>query len=277
MDLVVDVRAADVLRGLGLAEKRVEYAVVNAVNKTIKLAQSEERLAVRAGFTVRKPEFMLRQAAVIRGRAGGSGFASVKDRRFEARMQVGEKPRLLLSKFEEGGRRTPFKGKHVAVPIPGGPARPSERQSVPEAFTFKGMAFVKSKRAGRGRMVKGKTAAHQAGQRAGTRRGASRAGSADTRFRSSRTRAGKTQWKGARRTFILDHTRNAPYGGVFQRVGPGRDDIRLVWSFAAALDIRPTLKFVERARKVSARAFPPALLAEISATIKFAFGRTGTL
>lgn len=255
MDLEVSVRAADVLRGLGLAEKRTQYAVVNALNKTIKLVQERQRSRVRGQFTVRKPDFLLRQAAVIKGRAGGSGFASVKEGRLEARVMVGERPRLLLGRFEAGGTRGAFKGKNVAVPLRGGPARPTKRSAVPEPFTFKGLRFVKGqRRSGGSRRVKGAAG-----------------------FRAVRGKKGTIQWKGERRTFILPRSARAPEGGVFQRIGPGRDDVRMIYSFVREVRIAPVLKFVETARRTASAAFPPALLAEISATIKHAFGRTGTL
>jgi hypothetical protein len=244
MELLVSVDSAEVLRGLGMAPARVKYAVVNALNKTIRLGQERVRARARGGrFILRKPDFVLRQVAVIRGRNGGSGFASVRDERFEARMAVGEKPRLLLSSFEEGGERRPFKGKNVAVPLPGGPARPSERASVPEAFTFKALRFTKGPRVAGGSP------------------------------RARRQRGAPARWRGAQRTFILTRTRNAPHGGVFQRVGPGRSDVRMVYSFSAGVRIPRTLGFVDTARRASA-AFQPALVAEIASSIKFAFGRS---
>lgn len=242
MELAVSVRATDVLRGLGLAEKRVQYAVVNALNKSIRLVQEQERARVQRAFTVRKPDFLLRQAALIKGRSGGSGFASVKEGRFEARIMVGERPRLLLGRFEEGGQRGAFKGKNVAVPLRGTPARPTERSAVPEAFTFKGLHFTKRGKPGR-----------------------------------RKKRGAAVQWQGQHRTFILSHSARAPEGGVFQRIGPGRDDVRMLYSFVREVRLQPVLKFVDTARRVASRAFPPALVAEIAASIKYAFGRTGTL
>lgn len=134
MDLVVDVRAARVLQGLAMSKKACDFAIVNALNSTAKLIQARERARVRSKFVVRRREFIERQAAVIRQAQGGSGFASVRDQRFDVRIAVGEKPRLLLPKFESGATRGPFTAgaRNVAVPEA---ARPNRGASVrPELF-----------------------------------------------------------------------------------------------------------------------------------------------
>jgi hypothetical protein len=149
--LSVDVRAAGVLQALRNGEKRTAFAIVNALNGTIKEVQSAERTDVLARFTVRKRDFLLRQAAVIKGAGGGSGFASATQGRFEARVAVGQKPRLLLGQFERGGARQPVKGRRAAVPLIGGPARPTFRAEVPAALTYRHLAFHR-----RGRRILGK-------------------------------------------------------------------------------------------------------------------------
>ena len=128
--LTVDVRAANVLAGLRKAEKRISYAVANALNDTVKAVQRAEREHVGRAFTVRKPEFIGREAAVIRG----ADWASAPAGRLQARVSVGQKPRLLLGEFEAGGVRRPFAGRRIAVPLTGGPARPSFASPVPAAF-----------------------------------------------------------------------------------------------------------------------------------------------
>jgi len=51
------------------------------------------------------------------------------------------KKRVLLGIFEKGGEKEPAKGKTVAVPLTGGPARPSFSQPVQEEFTFRKLRF----------------------------------------------------------------------------------------------------------------------------------------
>lgn len=58
------------------------------------------------------------------------------------------------------------------------------------------------------------------------------------------TRNDKLQWKGKQRTFEV-RTSVFPLGAVFQRFGPGRDDIRVVYSFRAPFHLKRELQFVE--------------------------------
>jgi hypothetical protein len=51
-------------------------------------------------------------------------------------------------------------------------------------------------------------------------------------------------WQGNQRTFILPHTRRAPLGGVFQRVGPKRDDVRMIYAFKQGVPLKAILAFV---------------------------------
>lgn len=127
IDLQID-SAALVLR-LQNGQRRLAYAVVNAINNTAKRIQEAERLRVEEEFAVRKKEFIRRQAAIIKP------FASVKQARAFAEIAVGQKPRLLLSAFERGAERKPFTpaARSVAEPVVGGPARPQfSAQVTPE-------------------------------------------------------------------------------------------------------------------------------------------------
>ena len=121
--------------------KRLAYAAVNAINKTAKHIQRRQREHVEKEFTIRKPEFMKRQAAIIKP------FASVKEARAYAVVAVGEKPRLLLSAFERGAERKPATpgARVVAEPVIGGPARPTFRDPVPTEFRMKRLRFDKTK------------------------------------------------------------------------------------------------------------------------------------
>jgi len=121
--------------------KRLAYAAVNAINKTAKLVQKTARERVEEEFTVRKPEFIRRQAAIIKP------FASVKDARPFATISVGQKPRLLLSLFERGAERKPATpgARYVAEPVVGGPARPSFESTVPVELRMKRLRFERTK------------------------------------------------------------------------------------------------------------------------------------
>jgi len=122
-------------------ERRLAYAAVNAINKTAKRIQAEERRQLAERFTLRKTEFMQRMAAVIKP------FASVKQGRAFAEISVGQKPKLLLSAFERGGEREPLTpgAQKVAVPVVGGPARPQFAQPVVPEFRISRLRFDRTK------------------------------------------------------------------------------------------------------------------------------------
>jgi hypothetical protein len=245
--LTVSIDAARPLAILQNGAKRTAFAIVNALNFTAKEIQKGERARVAREFTVRKREFLMREAAVIRGAVGGSGFASVPKGRFDVRIAVGQKPRLLLSGFETGEERKPFRGKNVAVPITGGPARPTFGSTVPDPFTFRGLNLRRVTSRGQQkhkRRTKVKLGAHV-------------------------TRSGKVQWKGAHRTFLLPETVKAPKGGVFQRVGPGRDDIRMVYSFAQPRRLDRRLRFIETGEAIARRVYAAALKHEVDKALAY--------
>jgi len=149
-EVFVEIRSAGVLLWLKKGEKKLAYAVANALNGTAKSIQQAQRERLARGFMLRKRDFMLRQVAVIRGEGGGSGFASVGAGRYAVRLQVGQKARLLLSEYESGGPRRAFKGKRVAIPVLGG-ARPTHAQSVPESLWVQRLALRRARRGSKSR------------------------------------------------------------------------------------------------------------------------------
>jgi hypothetical protein len=121
MQINCQIDSTELVLRLKNGQRRLAYAAVNAINNTAKRIQVAERASVKEEFTLRKPEFVLRQAAVIKP------FASVREARPFAEISVGQKPRLLLSAFERGAKREPFTpgAKRVGAPVIGGAARPA--------------------------------------------------------------------------------------------------------------------------------------------------------
>jgi hypothetical protein len=70
IDLQID--CASLVLRLENGQRRLAYVVVNAINATAKRIQATERRHIEQEFTIRKKDFVLRQAAVIKP------FASVK-------------------------------------------------------------------------------------------------------------------------------------------------------------------------------------------------------
>lgn len=74
-------------------------------------------------------------------------------------------------------------------------------------------------------------------------------------FKTRKTASGKKQIKGKMRTFILSKTPRHPMGGVYQRVGPKPEDVRMVYSFRRAFRLQAVLRFVKRAQQTYATRF----------------------
>jgi len=139
IDLQID--STKLILRLRNGQRRLAYATVNAINNTAKRIQAAERRHIEKEFTIRKKNFVLRQAAVIKP------FANVKQGRPYAEIAVGQKPRLLLSAFERGAERKPSTpaARRVAEPVIGGPARPRFNQPVTPEFRLRRLRFDRTK------------------------------------------------------------------------------------------------------------------------------------
>jgi len=126
----IDVTVDDtrLLARLRNPEKRIVFAIQNALNETAKIAQRAQQLHVQDEFTIRKPSFFFG----VPGRPGGVAakidFAKALKGKLHVDVYVDKRARLLLAYFEAGAERKPSKGARVAVPIA---ARPSPGESVP--------------------------------------------------------------------------------------------------------------------------------------------------
>ena len=138
-------------------------------------------------------------------------FASVGQGRPFVEIAVGQKSRLLLPVFEAGGVRAPFYGTKGVVAVPVTGTSARPSFTQPVPKTM----FMRS-----------------------------------LAIKARKTKAGKIQFKGKDRTFLLKSTGKHPKGGIFQRVGTGRDDIRLIYSFKPNPKLKALLKFVKTAERV---------------------------
>jgi hypothetical protein len=216
IDLRVDTSLLD--KNAKRYAKNLAYSTAQALNDTAKEAQRRIREHLRVVFHVRKAQFLDRSIKIF-------AFANVQASRPYAEIGVDNKPRFLLSLFEEGGARLPFVGRNVAVPVIGQAARPSVDDSVRPDLTFQALNFRKGPVTQAGRAV---LAARKA-----------------VKNRKRKLAGSYYVWQGQQRTFILAASRRAPLGGVFQRTGPKRDDIRLIYSFRSSVRVSAALEFVQ--------------------------------
>lgn len=238
MKINADLHAKALILRLQNGERRLGYAAVKAINNTLKKVQQAQRSRLHREFTVRKVKFMERQIAIIKP------WANVRHGRPYGEVSVGDKKRLLLERFESGGLRRPVKGKRVAVPVTGGPARPSFKHAVKTEFIF---TRLRLRRPGKAR---GRTST------------------------SANLKPAAVGRKGQQRTFMLLSTAKHPLGGVFQRVGPGQDDIRMVYSFRPPMRLRARLRWLRTAKAVAAQWFTEYFEREATAAVAHARGRT---
>lgn len=270
MKFEVDVKDASALLILRNGGRKMAFAVVKALNDTIKEVQRVQRVNVKDKFTIRNSQFIERQIGVIKAADGGRGFANVARGQYSAHIQIGQKQRLLLSSYERGADRMAAmiesgyqpKGRRAAQPITGTPARPSQQSKVPESFTVKGLRFIKSQ----SKENIGSFRSDFVGSKYKSRRKKSLFGTGDVQFK----RNGGTQWKGEHRTFILEFSKKNPQGGIYQRVGPEKDDIRLIYNFAYRQRITPRLKFIDQATETTHRSFKKYLRQHTEQAFRFA-------
>jgi hypothetical protein len=192
--------------------KRLGYNTALALNETAKAVQLEERANLDRKFTIRKPAFMYRLIKIFT-------FASARQGRPYAEIGIDPtKSRVLLGLFEKGGEKAPAVGKNVAVPLTGGPARPSFPQSVAAAFRFTALRL------------------HPRGKRR------------PLRFHpSALASAIAPQYIGAQRSFQI------PKVGIFQRIASG---IRAVYLYVRRPRVDARLDFYEVAKRAVTKEWP---------------------
>jgi hypothetical protein len=228
IDVKVDTSLLD--KNVKRYTKNLAFSTAQALNDTVLEAQRRIREHMRVAFHLRKTDFMNRAIKIF-------VFAKVQANRPYAEIGVDNRPRLLLSMFEQGGQRLPWVGRNVAIPITGA-ARPSSAAAVRTDLTFAALNFKKA-------------GVNAAGRKALAARRAKG-------IRKRKLGGQYYYWQGNQRTFILTSTRAAPLGGVFQRTGPKRDDIRMIYSFRSSVRIQAALNFVATTEQAFGQVFQEA-------------------
>ena len=191
--LHVDTSHAQAYLG-GLYADQIPYATSRAVNDTAKDAQAAVRVHIEQHFILRRRAFVLGSILIPR-------FSTKRDDPIRCDVVIGRKA-PWLPKFETGQPKVGTALEPVAIPT--GNLRSAPSALVPLSMYPKNLRLVPR------RSVTGVLGA----QRHVTTRGVE-------------------QLKGKRRTFVLDPTlhRGVRTWGVWQRVGPKRSDIRLIWVY----------------------------------------------
>ncbi|HEX6940904.1 MAG TPA: hypothetical protein VF158_15915 [Longimicrobiales bacterium] len=209
LDITLDTNATAVEGWVrAIFHDQLPFATSRAINATA----FDARDAIRAGV---RDRFTIRRRWVVNGIQIPKGGRATKQK-LEAVVEL-ERRRAFLAKFEEGGtkRGTPT----MPIAIPTEHIRPTPEKIPPLAL------YPKNLRLQERRDVSGMLAA-----------------------RTTLTGRGVVQLKGKRRTFVIDpqhHRADPELWGVWQRFGPRRHQIRLIWAYRRSIPIPATLSFVE--------------------------------
>lgn len=209
--LTVRVDAGQAINFFAEARRQLPFATSVAVNLTAKDVQE----AVRAGLRAR---FIIRRDWVVQGIT----IPKVSDKGEPAPTAVVavDASRGFLDKFEAGGQKIALNPARP-IAIPSLAIRPARTDLPPRSLYPSALGLVP---------VHGVTGIRPARQHI--------------------TARGVVQFKGKRRTFVLNETM---YGvqvpGVFQRFGPGKHDFRLLWAYKQRIPIPALLQFQDTALK----------------------------
>lgn len=226
MQINAKIDVTDAVLKLRNGEKRLAFGVQEGINDTLKTIQQAEDEHVAGIFTIRKAPFFFGTP----GRPGGAAarittFASARKNKAFGEIQAGIGGRksggqVLLPMFETGGARPlgTVGAKAAAVPITGGPARPSQTTSVPDDWTIKRLKL--------------------------------RRAPAPEGKRRRRLKAGeKPKLVGAHDTFLVRKSSGLPFGGIIERVS--KDETKLVYKFVADEHLDDRLGWMPIAEQVA--------------------------
>lgn len=203
--------------------RNIAFSCVQGINDTLKEIQKKERIELAQELMLRTPaskKFLENQVAKISFatlNSGAKGGARAYGEVYVNKVGGGKKGGvLLLNAFAVGGiEREPAKGSVIAQPITGSPARPSAGSSIAKSLTFTQMKLKKTK-VGKG------------GAKGG-------AGNADVGY------------KGKNGTFTIAGS------GVYQRIGSGKNDIRMIYDYRDRQTIGKELDWYDVANQVIER------------------------
>lgn len=174
-----------------------------------------------------REDLNIRKPFALRNLAVIKPFASVGKQIPFAEISVGQKDRLLLPELasKENEKRTPFTpgAKRVAVPFLNGAPRSKSNAEVPRHLYFRNLRLKKVRKA-----------------------------------RAKKMDVEKQEvWRGQQGTYMI------PAIGVFQRVGPGEGQTKLIYAFDKDVPIPNQFNFIEIAERYGPIDLQEALQKEV--------------
>lgn len=249
--LTISISEADrrkLTEAVALYGKQARFAYSLALNDTAKRIVLDTQAAVEANLTIRTPKsrkFLTSRVRVARG-----GFATRDNPRVVVEVDAGE-PIV--------GRRTSLIATLAGVD--GGKesrngilAVPTSALGRPGATVIPSRLYPKNLRVMERRGVDGGALAPTKSAR--RTRGKARVKKSQ-RLGAFQTSSGKWQILGKDRTFAIDprYHRGNVAAGVYQRTGPGNDDVRLLWHYTPRVPVPQRVPFQRIADEVTRRHF----------------------
>ncbi len=230
MEIRVQSRAAETWLERLFADQ-LPFATSLALNRTAKAAQDALRAHLQQHFTIRRP-WVLQGIVIPR-------FSDKHDQPMRVSVQL-DPARAFLAKFEAGGLKSG--SPELPIAIPSTALRPAFTDVPPLALYPKNLRLLPR------RDVTGILAAH-----------------------THISRRGVVQVQGKQRTFILDQTMfGVSVAGVYQRIGPGPHDIRLLWTYKDRIRIPARLHFGDVVAATVQSTWPSAYAAAFQQAVRTA-------
>lgn len=219
--ITISVDATPALNYLASTVRQLPFATANALNQTAKDVQAAIQKSIAAKFTLRQPRWLLQGVKIEQ-------FVKKSSAQFAITVKL-DASRQLLAKFEEGGEKTAG-DPNRPIAIPSGNVRPNFQLLPPRGLYPAALGLTPYRQIAGGFKLHG--ARHV-------------------------TAHGVVQLKGKQRTFVLTKQMfGVRTGGVYQRIGPGKDDVRLLWTYVSREPIPARPFFYDAGRKAIAENWP---------------------
>lgn len=198
--LTISVDATPALNYVANTVRQLPFATATALNQTAKDAQVAIQQSIASQFVLRQPRWILQGVKIEQ-------FVKKSSAQFAITIRL-DPSRQLLAKFETGGSKEATDPARP-VAIPSSAIRPAFSLQAPRGLYPSAL---------------GLTPYHQIASGFKTRA-------------LHTTARGLVVLRGKQRTFVLDASEGVRVPGVYQRVGPGRHDIRLIWTYRGGIPI----------------------------------------
>jgi hypothetical protein len=213
-----------------LERDQLPFATSLAMNRLVEKMQAGVRDSLSRDFTI-APKVLPFMKLLVRFDRANHATKTKLEARFGVNDTEGlstQKDRsFILGRHEIGGVRTASPDRPFAIPT--GAIRGGDYDVAPRSMYPSSLGFVERRTASGVQPIRGRV-----------------------------TRKGTIQIQGKHRTFIIDarETSDPRAWGIYQRTGPGKRDIEMIWAFRTTITLPPRLHFYEVASAIQVKEWP---------------------